>query len=444
MASEITFDEACTILESTLRGETRAAIVSELARSKNLNEALTRLRAGMRSHIFKTGSGQLNLENLVRRMDTLTKQDGFNVLIDWDGKAAKWLTDSIPVDVVTYFIGAAQAKPIGPRQRKPLEILLDYYFLYLVALMSMRVNDEGNPDDNLDRLTRMIADLQGPAGSGQKHADNPEMLILVATSHFEPDEKAYDRLGARMKCWNSTHQVNVARAHAAVLGSHLRHGFKDLYKRDVGLMRDDNEADYPGLCFSLLTLMREYERLHVGNVRGSERDRVVEALINGLTADPRAFVASLPRGLKDYAAEQAEFCETFHRYKADLFEEFELSRPVREYYSAIALCFNFPHNIMKGMVIDAVLRGEPGHVTLNDLLSGLPKTTWSGKPAEGREGLARALSTYAEQDPDDHIDGRPVPVIHYDPQLGTKNFIKTIATLKEHTLDKKCPSAPAN
>ena len=44
------------------------------------------------------------------------------------------------------------------------------------------------------------------------------------------------------------------------MGSHLRFGFEATYGRDTVVMRDDNVADYPWLCFALATLMREYAR----------------------------------------------------------------------------------------------------------------------------------------------------------------------------------------
>ena len=51
-------------------------------------------------------------------------------------------------------------------------------------------------------------------------------------------------------------------------------------------MRDDNVVDYPWLLFSVGTLMEAYARMHDGNVRGIERERVVEGLLNGLDAGP--------------------------------------------------------------------------------------------------------------------------------------------------------------
>lgn len=58
-----------------------------------------------------------------------------------------------------------------------------------------------------------------------------------------------------------------------------------MYRRDLGRMRDDNTADYPWLLDALLTLVREYARMHEEGIQGTERENVVNALLNGLTPD---------------------------------------------------------------------------------------------------------------------------------------------------------------
>ena len=74
-----------------------------------------------------------------------------------------------------------------------------------------------------------------------------------------------------MKTLDRAHQINVALGHAASMGSHLRFGFEATYARDTVIMRDDNVTDYPWLCFSLATLMREYARMRADGV---ERRRI--------------------------------------------------------------------------------------------------------------------------------------------------------------------------
>src|SRR5215510_9245590 len=299
MPEELTFDAACSALESTLRGETRREILKEvISRSKNLDESLIRLRGYIRAHQFKAGNLQLNLAKLVSQFDQRTQKDGFHVLRDWDGKADRLLDETIPIDVLDYLGRSLPTKlllsPVGGSAITILAILLDYYFLYIIALLCLRVWDEGDPNNNLDRLTAIVQDLQGPSGSGQKFADNAETIILMATSHFEPDDRAYLRLLDKQRTLDLTHQVNIALVHAAILASHLRHGFQDLYKRDLVLMRDDNVPDYPCLCFAVTVLMRGYVRKHEAGVHDLEREKIVEGIINGLTPDARAFLGKPP------------------------------------------------------------------------------------------------------------------------------------------------------
>ena len=78
---------------------------------------------------------------------------------------------------------------------------------------------------------------------------------------------------------------------------------------------------------------------------------------------------------------------------------------------------------VKGTVIDALLRGRPWSVALDDLL------TANGDGAPKQE-LAVTLMGYARSSPD-RINGRLTPVIVYDPDSGRAAFSITMRKLKE-------------
>src|SRR5436305_3379146 len=199
MPPEMKFAEACTILEATLKGPARTEILSNLCKSRTLSDALIKMRSGMRSHIFKVDSGQVSLGKIVKALDQKTKRDGFTVLIDWDGKKDQWNDEIIPVDVLNYILRGVDSQTIGKQERQSLSTLLDYYFLYVLALLAMRVGDDGDLPSHVDRVTGLIADLQSPNGSRQKFLEDTGSLVLVATAHFEPDATAYERLIARIR-----------------------------------------------------------------------------------------------------------------------------------------------------------------------------------------------------------------------------------------------------
>jgi hypothetical protein len=212
------------------------------------------------------------------------------------------------------------------------------------------------------------------------------------------------------------------------LGCHLRFGFEATYARDTLVMRDDNLADYPWLCYALATVMREYARLRQAGVDGDARARVVESMLNGLSGDARAFVGIAPSFLSRCDADRAEFAEGFRAYESDLLEEFERLRPTEQRYSPLSFFFNFSHNILKGTVIDALLREELWPLGFNDLLSGVPAEDEAA--SRMKEMLANTLMTYARLHPD-RIRGRLMPVIVYDPGAGRQAFGTTIRRLKE-------------
>jgi hypothetical protein len=185
-------------------------------------------------------------------------------------------------------------------------------------------------------------------------------------------------------------------------------------------MRADNAADYPWLLFSLATLMREYARLREDGAPEADRLAIAEALLNGLSPDVRVLTRA------DLGGDRGELCELFDAHRAGLVEDFERYRPSEEAYSPLSFFFNFSHNVLKGIVVDALLWGEPWPLALNDLFSAAPRAE-SGR--DSRETLATTLMGYARAHPQ-RIRGRPVPAIVYDPIAGRRAFADTMRVLR--------------
>jgi hypothetical protein len=419
----ITFSGACSVLEAALRGPARRDIAADLSNSADFRESLTRLRDAFRAHVLRSRSGRIDLAAMVAKYDARARQDGFHVLHDWDGKADKVNDDIIPVDVLHYLIDQRGAEP---PDRAALAILLDYYFLHVLMLLSLRIWDDGEADANLRRLTDLLTELQAADGSGHRFVENAETLVLVATSHFEPDTSGFRTLLDQVRTLDESHRTNIALGHAASLGCHLRFGFEATYARDTLAARNDNTVDYPWLCFSLTTLMKEYARLSDDGRENPRREAVVEGLLNGLSADAGAFVADAPPVLAACGVEHAEFVALFQEHKSGLLAAFDRHRPTAAAYSPLAFFFNFAHNVLKGIVVDALLWGEPRPLTLNDLFTGIPR----GTPQEASKAIvAKTLTGYARAHPD-RIRGRLMPVIVYDPAAGHRAFALTLRKLR--------------
>jgi hypothetical protein len=406
----VAFDTACSLIDAFLTGDARQALVADLSAAPDFRSALERLRDSMRSHAWKAGAQHVALGRIVKEFDAQTRREGFHVLNDWDGRADRVSDDIIPVDVLNYLIALRGAE--AP-DRAALGILIDYYFANVLALLTLRIWDEGDPDANLDRVNALLGRLQGTDGSGQPFTADAETLILIATSHFEVVEIGYEKLLARVRTLSRGHQRNIAVGHAVSMGSHLRFGFEATYARDTLVMRDDNVADYPWLCFALATVMREY---------ADTRDApFAEAIVNGLSSDPRAFLGQAPASLSTAAADRSAFADLFAAHRSDLLEAFEGYRPRDDAYSPLSFFFNFSHNVLKGTVVDALLHGRAWNVSLNDLL------TESGEP--DKIALATTLMGYARRNPD-RIRGRLMPVIVYDPATGREAFTAAMRKLR--------------
>jgi hypothetical protein len=412
---EITFDHACTLVGTALQGTARQEIVADVSKAKDLGTGLLKLRDAMRANTFKAGAHQIFLDRMIRTFDGRTRADGFHILHDWDGASQQVNPDVIPVDVLHFLVRQRGADEAGTIEAA---ILLDYYFMHVLALLAMRIWDDGGADANLDRLNALLADLQGPNGSGQQFADNAETLMLIGTSHYEPHEWGYGKLLEKAHTLNHDHQFEMGLGHASSLGCHLRFGFEAQCGRDTLALRDDNIADYPWLCFALAAVSREYARQHAVNPAHAGLPILAEALLNGLTPDARAFVGVPPASLAASEADRSEFLELFTRHKAELLDAFERFRPTETAYSPLSFYFNFSHNVVKGTVIDALVWGQYWDLTLNDLLTGVPR---AGLEAGDKQLLATTLMGYARSNPD-RIRGKLMPVIVYDPQAGRRAY----------------------
>jgi len=424
----VAFDAGCSLIDMILTGDARRLLVADLAGARDFRSALERLRDSMRSHAWKAGAQSIALGRLVKEFDADTRRDGFHVLNDWDGKADRVSEDTIAVDVLNYLIALRGS---DAPDAAALAMLVDYYFANVLALVCLRIWDEGDADANLDRVNALLQTLQGPDGSGQLFAADADTLILIATSHFEVVEVGYEKLLARVRTLHRVHQRNIAIGHAVSMGSHLRFGFEATYGRDTVVMRDDNVADYPWLCFALATVMREYADtrgqtpvLESSSAKGS--DPLCEALVNGLSSDPRAFIGQAPASLSAAEADRSLFASLFAAYRDDMLEAFERFRPRDDAYSPLSFFFNFSHNVLKGTVVDALLRGKAWDVSFNDLLTSFPNDQATSAQ---RTSLATTLMGYARRNPD-RIRGRLMPVIVYDPSTGREAFTAALRKLR--------------
>ncbi len=420
---DISFDQACGLVENALRGAARKEIVAGLA-GKTLGSSLLALRDAMRANRFRASGEQIFLDRVVTAFDGRTRAEGFHVLHDWDGVAQQSNPDIIPVDVLHFIADQRGGDAAGEVE---LAILLDYYFAHVLQLLTMRVWDSGDPNENYERLNAMLGELQGPNGSGQQFAADAETLMLIGTSHYEPEEWGYRLLLDKVRTLDDRRKFRIGLGHASSMGCHLRFGFEAQCGRDTLLLRDDNIADYPWLCFALAAVMREYQRLADAGIENRDRSVIEEALLNGLTADARAFVGVPPPSLADSERDRAQFVDGFTRHKAALLESFPKYRPGETSYSPLSFFFNFSHNVVKGAVVDALLWGEAWDVSMNDLLSGVPR---AGLEAGSQQLLATTLMAYARSNPD-RIRGKLMPVIVYDPQAGRRAYTVAMEKLAQ-------------
>jgi hypothetical protein len=398
------FDDVAGQLAMVLDGGLRRSCVDTLAESSvTMGDALGQLRLAMRTHTWKGDGRRVVMVKTVQACDRLTQDEGFHALHDWDGIADHVNPEIIPVDVLDF---VRRIRGGHRADSTTLAILVDYYFFHVLSLLALRAWDTDDPDRALGRVGTLTDLLQGEDGSGQPFVGDPETLLLLATSHFEPDERGYETLLNRVRDLSADRQLAVGLGHAACTGSHLRFGFQATYARNTEAMRKDNFADYPWLHFAADAVLREYEQ------RGGAK--MAEALFNSLTADTTWLLDSGP------------FSERLRGLFAQLLPAFQALEPGPQSYSPLSLFFNFSHNVLKGTVIDALLRGDAWTVSFNDLLTG---PSGGRSATSSREALALTLMGYARRHPH-RIRGQLMPVIVYDPVAGRVAHQSTLACLR--------------
>jgi hypothetical protein len=348
-----------------------------------------------------------------------------HVLEGWDFLAQRFAKDSAPVLLLDY---CAQLGIPAHRERAALAVLLDQYFLALLSLLAVRAWDEGDANDNLDGVTAALTALQGPRGCGHQFVADAETLLMLAVSYYHPEEQGYDLLVQRVAVLDASHRLRFARACAALLGAHLRWGLRFMYQRDVGRMRADNVADYPLLTFAINTLAGDFDRLLDADIAGAERDSVAEALLSGLSADPWAFVDSLPPALSVHPEWHADIRRLLARHRTALLSEFERYQPSARKFSPLGFACNFPTNATVAMAALAV-HGADVHPPLNALFEREPDAT---PPAQSAHRLAHRLMEFAASDPA-RLGAGGAPLLVYDPFDGVHCYNMTIRTLNAVT-----------
>ena len=420
---EPSYADACDTLASILEGPTRSGIVESALAAGTTDDALVRLRGEMRSHMFRTAAGDMVvLKPLLKPLRARTRRDGLQILRDWDGAAERYNKEIVAVGMLDYARGVG----VGPeRVGHVLDLLLDYYFLHVLALLVIRAWDEGDPDRNMDRVTHLLDLLQGPDGSGHQFLRDWATLLWLAISSYQPSDAAYDQLLEKVRALDDEHRLTVALMGAAMLGSHLRWGFEAYYRRSLRILRGDNFADYPWLLFSLTTLMERYDRMVEEGEEGPERDFLVGALLNGLTSDVPAFLGEVPEALSAHTEEHARFAALYEKHHEDLLAAFNAQRPTGEGYSPLGFHFNFPHNAVKGLTAMALEGAEAPNLPIDALLEGGPT---EGEEGEARIRLAEALTRHSRLHPERLSRGRRVMVNSYSVKNAVQRFREVIWT----------------
>jgi hypothetical protein len=410
----VTVREACEAIEDMFAADVRQQIVASLRSPNGMQESLARLRRGMRSHAFARNGTTHSLARVVQALDHRTKAEGFHVLESWDYVGHKFADQIVPVLMLDR---CAATSGESPSEDRVLSILLDQYLLSVLGLVVVRAWDDPEPDAVFDQVTRLLQTL----GDSSRFVDDAATLMLLAVSHYHPQEAAYDVLVDRIATLDEGHRLSFALACAPVLSGHFRWGLRFMYQRDFGRLRDDNVVDYPWLLLSMRTLAEAYCQ---SSEASTNRPAIVEGLLSGLSADPWLFAGKAPPCLGGREAEHGIVRVALEQARDELVRDLEAIRPSPSCYSPLGFEVNFLCNALVAMVATAVGDGEP-HPSLNALLANAQAR---GVPAAQLEPYARSLMNYASGGRG-AAAGSPGLIV-YDPQDAQHAYNLTMRVLR--------------
>jgi hypothetical protein len=414
-------------MEQVLGTAPRAEMRAHFA-AGDLSVRLGRLRRAMTAHsMYGTPAG---MAKTVKRLDQRTRIDGFHVLNSWDHQAHRFTEEITPVLLLDFFV---RTQVEDPDPDVTVAILIDYYFLHLLALGVSRVWDTDDPGAAMSRITSLLEALSGEGGSGHHFVSNAETLLIYALSQFHPEEQAYERVIERVSLLPDEHRLTFAVSSASVLGAHLRWGFWLMYERDVVRMRNDNQGDYPWLLWTAATLLRAWEEeVQAGRDASSEgdaagtsrRSRILNGLLQVLAPDPWILTGPTPTWMASLPGLHSEVKSLLQSHGGGLLEALEEIRPAKDRYSPLSLHFNFPHNALVAAVTLALMESIPSPLHLDVLFQGARVEDGGAS----QEHFARVLMAFSGGSLD-RLGHRGAMLIAYDPLSAMRSYSMMTRTI---------------
>jgi hypothetical protein len=413
----VSLNDAFVLLEHALHPAMRVEILDAVPSRRGYATAMEAMRKRMRAHTFPTSGSVIALEPMVRDLDRRTTAEGFHALQSWDYRAHHFVGEPTAILMLNRVAGRG-APAIA--ERTVLATLSDQYFLWILGLVALRAWDEGDPNENLNRVTALLGLLKTSSDGAPVFVENAALLLLLAVSQYHPQEKAYSNLLDRVRSLDDRHRAQVALCSAATLGGHLRWGFRFMYHQDYQRMRDDNIVDYPWLLFAVETLLEQYCEAVDRGASDSDVAMIAAALMNGLTADPWILVDEQSLSSEVHRSWRRRVCDRIGQCSQRLLTHVAAHRPDLKAYSPLSFEYNFLHNVIVGMIEVATTQGaSPG--SLDSLLTAV------GDEATPVLGSARRLARYAACAA--QAAGGP-PLIVYDSFNSSKYFDVALDALR--------------
>jgi len=329
----------------------------------NTAQVLRRILKNRKEILEQIGPKAATVEELKRFRDVLkvhhTSEDVFLPLFiasENDGFRTGQFSIGV-LKLLDYYIDRVERTGDFRDLETTVPIIFDFYLLYHLTLLSLRIWDEGSPDENLHILRELLKELQeGEGSSGERFFTHPISLLRMATSLNNEYIEPYRDILEKISDLGKRNRIRYSILNAKDTGTHLRtliatnylqppapineETWRAFFESEDGTThRKGNDIDYEQLLSAFNILLSRYAELKVKAPDDPERTEIVEALLDGLTADPDFFISS-PQLLRAFLPPSArpdldKFRILLIENLDSLVEDFERFNPKRYRYSPL-------------------------------------------------------------------------------------------------------------
>ena len=311
---------------------------------------------------------------------------------------------NLPQQFLADYIRALEmdkTKPNVAGAKRAVRIALDAELAIFLSLLSLRIWDEGDPNQNLEEMGSLLDILEnGKGSSGHRFFKSPLALADYATAVPTPaeDDSSYIRFNEKVEKLRPEYQRQYYRKLLGDSGRHLRAFYTEV-PQEPGVFlwntgtEDRNAVDLIGISTALRWLLNDIE---TGGLNETEKSKNLEAVLQGLSGYPggmrdESLLKRLaqPSNFLGLGLEGtlSEALRLLAQYRPELLKKLEEHPLKSEDYSAFAVRDPYQYDLLRSFLLTSALDKRFEKFEFESYLT----------PEDGRKPLKKEWMTKASQ-----------------------------------------------